>query len=217
MFRSSPSVIGPLQRGFDFARQRQRLLDRPLRQQARVHHRVARLGVHQLAAAQPVEQLVAIGRREYFVERVAAMGFAHAGRDDEQMQIVIAEHGHRALAQAAHEAQRLERLRAAIDEIADEPQRVRRRIEAQRVEEPAQLVVAALNVADGVGAHVRRKRQAVSGKPHKPSRRVRTSALDRTRHSSMDFVLIEQRRSNRCAFVIVLGLPLTAHGLRSLA
>jgi hypothetical protein len=37
---------------------------------------------------------------------------------------VIAEHGHRRVAEARDEAQHLERLRAAVDEIADEPELV---------------------------------------------------------------------------------------------
>ena len=123
-----------------------------------MHHRVSRFHVHHFLVAQPVEELIAVVRMQYVIERVAAMGLAHTGRDDEQMQIVIAEHRHGALPQAAHEAQRFDRLRPAVDQIADEPQRVVRRIEAQRVDDSSQLVVAALDVADGVDAHVPGKR-----------------------------------------------------------
>jgi hypothetical protein len=81
------------------------------------------------------------------------MGLAQALGDCEKIEIVVAEHGHRPLAQAARVTQRLERLRPAVHEIADEPKRVVRGIEGNRVEQPAQLVVTALDVADGVSAH----------------------------------------------------------------
>jgi hypothetical protein len=69
------------------------------------------------------------------------------------MQIVIAENGDGALAQAADEAQHFERFRAAVHKVADDPQRVTRRIECDPLEERPQLVIAALDIADGVGSH----------------------------------------------------------------
>ena len=80
-------------------------------------------------------------------------GFAQSFSDREQVEIVVAENRYRAIAQTARVTQRLERLRPAVHEIADEPQRVVRGVERERIEKPAKLVVAALDVADGVGAH----------------------------------------------------------------
>src|SRR5262249_16591811 len=51
------------------------------------------------------------------------------------------------------EAQRLERLAASIDQVADQPEPVRGRVVVDLVEQAAELVVATLQVADGVGRH----------------------------------------------------------------
>ena len=42
----------------------------------------------------------------------------------DEVKVVIAEHGDRPVAEAAHEPQHLERLRPAVDEVADEPQAI---------------------------------------------------------------------------------------------
>ena len=49
--------------------------------------------------------------------------------------------------------ERLQRLAAAVDEVAAEPQPVDGGIEADLVEQPDQRVMATLHVADGVGRH----------------------------------------------------------------
>lgn len=130
-----------------------------------MHHRVTSIEVHELAAAEPIEQLVAIGCVENGIDRVFAMGLADTFSDREQIEIVIAENGDGALAQAADEAQRLERLRTAIDEIADEPERVVRGIELETVEQAPELIVAALDVAYCVSAQLLRlAEQVVDGR-----------------------------------------------------
>jgi hypothetical protein len=118
-----------------------------------VHERVAFGCVHELAPAEPVEELVSIVCLQYFIERVATMGFAHARRNHEQMEIVIAEHGNGTRAELSDEAQCFERLGAAVDEIADEPENVTGRVERDAVEQAAQLIVAALDVTDRVSSH----------------------------------------------------------------
>ncbi len=56
-------------------------------------------------------------------------------------------------AEALHLAQYCERIRAPIDEIADEPQAVVARGKTDQLEKVAELRVAALDVADRVVAH----------------------------------------------------------------
>ena len=68
---------------------------------------------------------------------------------------MIAEHDDRGAAEGFHEAQHVERARAAVDEIADEPELVRGGVDFQDVEQPGELVVAALDVTDGVDGHPR--------------------------------------------------------------
>ncbi len=83
--------------------------------------------VQQTAVAQPVEQLVAIRREQHFAQlRIdARLILALALADREQRKIVIAEHDERAIAERLDVAQHRERLPAAVDEIAAEPERDR--------------------------------------------------------------------------------------------
>src|SRR5262249_31101074 len=104
-------------------------------------------------ALQPVEELVAVGRRENRRDRVATMGLRMSRRHGEQMEIVIAENGGRRVAERLDFAQRGERFGAAVDEIADEPQLVAARGKREQLQKLTQLHVAALNIADRVVAH----------------------------------------------------------------
>src|SRR5690606_22061497 len=70
-----------------------------------------------------------------------------------QREIVIAEHDDRPLAERLDRAQHRERLAAAVDEVAAEPERVLRRIELQPVDQPGEFVMAALDVADRPDRH----------------------------------------------------------------
>jgi hypothetical protein len=61
---------------------------------------------------------------------------------------VVAEHGHGAWPKRLHEAQARERIGAAIDEVADEPQAILGGIETRRIEQALEGLEAALQVAD---------------------------------------------------------------------
>jgi len=102
---------------------------------------------------QPVEQAVAVGRGDHLPKRVVFAGLGGALSERQQMQIVVAEHAHRAITQIAHEAQCGERGRAAVDEIADQPQAILRAIERECAQQRLQLIEAALNITDRVGGH----------------------------------------------------------------
>jgi len=66
---------------------------------------------------------------------------------------MVAQHRDRAIAERAHPAQAAERVRAAIDQVADEPQPVPFGSEVQPLEQLLELVQAAVQVADGPGRH----------------------------------------------------------------
>ncbi len=68
---------------------------------------------------------------------------------------MVTEDHDRIVPERAHETQRLERLRAAIHQVADEPQPVAIGGEPYPGEERPQLITAALDVADGIAAHCR--------------------------------------------------------------
>ena len=107
-------------------------------------------------ALQPAQELVAIGCLEDRRDGVVPVRLRVPGRDGQQVEIVVAEDGDGGIAQRLHFAQHRERLGAAVDEIADEPETVALRCEADEREQLAELRVAALDVADRVVAHGRR-------------------------------------------------------------
>src|SRR6185437_2566050 len=88
-------------------------------------------------------------------QRVGAAGPAAAAGDGEQMQIMVPQNHDRVLRQRTNETQDLERLRPAVDQIADEPQPVAVGGEAQPLQQGPQLIAASLDVTDGMPAHCR--------------------------------------------------------------
>jgi hypothetical protein len=55
--------------------------------------------------ANPREQLVEVGRAQHRLERVALARLLRASRDADEVQVVVAEDGDRAIAERPHEAQ----------------------------------------------------------------------------------------------------------------
>jgi hypothetical protein len=145
--------IRALQRRLDLASEREHALRVPLRQQACVHHQQRAFGQGERLPRKPAEQLVAVARIEDRCKRVVAVGAPMARRDDQQVQIVIAEHRRRRVAQRPHFAQHAERVRSPIDEIAGDPEPVVARREADQRQQLAEFGVAALDVADRVMRH----------------------------------------------------------------
>jgi len=76
---------------------------------------------------------------------------------------MIAEHGDGGGAEFLDEAQHLERLRPAVDQIADQPEPVLPGIEADLRQQPLQRLEAALDVADRVSRMILRVRGRYSG------------------------------------------------------
>jgi hypothetical protein len=74
--------------------------------------------------AQPVEQRVAVGRVEHAVQRVLAARLARAVRHAQQVQVVVAQQAARRAAQRLQPAQHVHRVRAAVDQVAQQHQRV---------------------------------------------------------------------------------------------
>lgn len=148
------AVVRRAERRRNLVGQRLRLGDIPARQQAGMHHRPFALDVEQRQGAQPAEQFVPVWRGEDGFERVLLVGLAEAGGLHDQMQVVVAEDADGRSPEPFHEAQHLERLRPAIDEVADEPEPVRVGRKADVVEQPLERVEAALQVADRIGGHL---------------------------------------------------------------
>ncbi len=93
------------------------------------------------------------GRREHGVERVARARLLDALGHAEEVQVVVAQHGDGRRAEALHEAQAAQRIRAAVDEVAHEPEAIAGGVERDLVQEPLEGLEASLQVADRVEGH----------------------------------------------------------------
>ena len=89
----------------DLARERHRLCGRPRGQQPGMHEEQFALAHDQWSSAQPVEQLSAVGCVQDGVERIGTVCGAVPCCDGEQVQIVIAQHGGRRVAESSDRAQ----------------------------------------------------------------------------------------------------------------
>jgi len=136
-----------LQHGLDLGGQRQRLLYIPLRQYPRMHDQVVLFEDGQGAMPQPVDQLLAIGGVEDVVERVVAVRRADAAGHRQQVQVVVAQHGAGLVTQGHDAAQGLQRLGAAVDEVAGEDQPKRRVICTHQMVQSLPFVAATLQIA----------------------------------------------------------------------
>ena len=84
---------------------------------------------------------------QYRIERIALAGLAHAVRDGQQVQVVVAQHALGGIPEGRQALQHGERLRAAVHEVAQEVDAVARWGEVDGGEEVVQRVAAALEVA----------------------------------------------------------------------
>ena len=118
----------------------------PGRVQARVDEEHVVPGADQRTGGQPVEELVAVGRAQEVVERVALTQLPGSGAHSQEVHVVVAEDAARA--ERAHQPQHPQGVRSAVHEIADRLEPVDRGIEADLLQEPLQLLATALDVPD---------------------------------------------------------------------
>jgi hypothetical protein len=104
------------------------------------------------AVPKPVEKVLAIACREDIMKRVFCTSTSSCGAG-EKVEIVIPEHGDPAVAEAADEPKHVERRRAAVYEIAGEPESISIGAIVELYQQRAKLFVATLNVADHVSGH----------------------------------------------------------------
>ncbi|MNV76402.1 hypothetical protein D3C71_1697510 [compost metagenome] len=100
--------------------------------------------------AQPVEQPCAVRGLQDCLQRVALARTAQAMGGGEQMQIVVAQQRTYRIAQRHAAAQHLQRSRPAVDQIAQQIQRVAAGRKIDDIQQPAQGIVASLDIADTV-------------------------------------------------------------------
>lgn len=151
------------QHGFDFVRERHRLRRIPRRRDAGMHQQVCIDEHRQRAVTQPLDQFIAVGRGQDLVERIGAAGALRADGHRDQVQVVVAEQGFDAagvrFGQRLHAAQCGQRIRATVDQVADEKDArlriaVALRILGDACDQELGFMGTALQVADGIGSHV---------------------------------------------------------------
>ena len=118
-------------------------------------HQVVALRHGERTGDQPFEQGVTVAGLQHGVQRVARAQGARTGTKGhgEQVQVVIAEHDDGVFAQRAGEAEDAERIRAAVHQVTHQPELVAVGGEIRASQERAQLLEAALHVADGQPRH----------------------------------------------------------------
>ena len=141
--------------GLCLARQRFGFGYAPLRQDAGMYHNVFFAAYHQGLRAQPVEHFFAVGVFQNRGDGIAAFDRAVAESDGEQVQVVVAEDDLDAAFVPHGKLQRFKRFRAAVDDVAGQPECVGAVVETDFVEQGGQFVEAALNIADCVVCHIR--------------------------------------------------------------
>ena len=81
------------------------------------------LEMRERTMANPLEQRIGVGRVEDLADRVAGTLGPDAGRDCQQMEIVVAEHDGRARTKFDERAKRGQGRGAAVDDVAGDPER----------------------------------------------------------------------------------------------
>lgn len=109
--------------------------------------------VHQLLLAQPLEQFLAIRCVEDLAQGIGLLQALDIAPDGQQVQVVIAQHAHQGVAHGIKKAQGFQRLWAAVDQIANQPQAILGRVESDFFKQALQRLQAALQVTDGISRH----------------------------------------------------------------
>ena len=153
----------------DAARARGELVERPARRGRRVHHREAlrrRRGRSRRAAARAASRSSRRRRSSTSRKVSSRASVALPGGDAQQRQLVVAEHDARAsrVGQRAHLLERAQARRAAVHQVADEPQLELAAVGVARARDQlGELARAALDVAREDALHAARLARRAGG------------------------------------------------------
>ena len=160
--------------------------------------------------AQPIDDRAQVRRLEHVAERVGRRKHAPAGDRREQVQIVVAEDACDAAAEPHDAPEHGQRIRAAIDEIADEPETITRRAKRDLAQQCVEGRSAALNVADREQPHIADGSGLGNGVPHVVDECDETRPLfrERTAHAARDLELaaaqLRERRGQGARGAVLL-------------
>lgn len=116
-------------------------------------HQERSIAMMERLTTKPGDQFTAIFRFQDVVNRILVSYRGDAFRCREQEEIMIAQHNANGVVETSYESEEGERVRATIDEVADEPQLIRPLVEGNLSEESPEWSEAALDVADCVSGH----------------------------------------------------------------
>jgi hypothetical protein len=122
-------IVRACKRRLDLTRKANRLVDGPLREQSCVDHQELSLAMMERSATKPGDQFTAVFCLQDVVNRILLSYRGDAFRCREQEEIMIAQHNANGVAETLREPEEGERVRATIDEVADQPQLIRPWIE----------------------------------------------------------------------------------------
>lgn len=146
--------IGAAQGALHLGCQRQRVIHRPLRQHARVHHQHPMGVVCHVLVAQPCEQIGRIGGGQQSAKGVALATGAQTCAYGQGVQIVVAQNAVGSALKLAQTPEHSQRIGATVDHIAQHVQHVAAGRKTQLVEQKLQSAVAALHVTNPIHSHV---------------------------------------------------------------
>ena len=114
-------IVRPSKHCLDLTRKGDRFVNGPLREQSRVDHQEGSLVMKEWLATKPGDQFIAVFRFQDVVNRVLVSYRGNAFCGSEQEEVMIAQHNTNCLAETSDESEEGKRIRATIDEIADQP------------------------------------------------------------------------------------------------
>ena len=137
-----------LAHGLHLGGQRHGLRGIPLRHHTGMHHQPSVRMNSQALLADPVKPVVAVGCIQDFVQRVAAVGFAHAMGHGQQVQVVVAQQAGGRVVQPTQAAQHAQRIRAPVNQVAQHIDVIPGRGEIKSLQQPLKRVATTLQVAN---------------------------------------------------------------------
>ena len=147
------AIARAVERSFYFLCQRHCLFNGPLRKESGMDHEKRSFTMMKRLASQPLEEIGSILGGEYVADRVFRPKGCDAFSHCKEKQIMVSQDEPDGSAKIPDESEGGEGIRAAIDQVSNQPDLVAFRSERNPVEKLLERNKAALDVADCVGGH----------------------------------------------------------------
>ena len=98
-------------------------------------------------------EMIAVRTAEYIIKCVTFHGSVPAEYDGQQVEIVIAQDYLGSILQLVYEFERVQIVRAAINQVSEEPKLIGRSFEMDVIQEAAKVIVATLDITYRIRSH----------------------------------------------------------------